>query len=173
MIPKRYPIRAIKSILQFFIIAFLAFAVAFLVSNKQLNPDTEQPYTFLELIQASNLTMLILLGFVFGFVYPFIGYISQKVSIVRPITEEDKEVIKKLFSDTRYQMISDEDNKMVFRTTNQVARFTRLFEDAIEVDYSSNPIIFSGLRRDTYRLSRAIDWQLRRTAEKREMPKDE
>ena len=173
MIPKRYPIRAIKSILQFAIIAFLVFAISFLLGNKQVNPDTGLPYTFLQLVQSTNLTMLILFCVGFGFIYPFIGYISQKVSIVRPITEEDKDVIKKLFSDTRYEMISDEDNKMVFRTTNQVARFTRLFEDAIEVDYSSNPIIFSGLRRDTYRLSRAIDWQLRRTAEKRETPNNE
>ena len=56
----------------------------------------------------------------------------------------------------RYILLSDEDKKMIFQHKNPVVRFMRIYEDRIEVDYSENPVIVSGLRRDVDRLARRV-----------------
>jgi hypothetical protein len=101
------------------------------------------------------LRSLAIFGVVFGVVYPLFGYVKRKVHTNHPLDEEKLEVIR-LFADIRFEVLSDEDKKIVFRHRSPFIRFMRLYEDRIEVDYSENPVVLSGLRRDVDRLASRI-----------------
>ncbi|MDR3183920.1 MAG: hypothetical protein LBT49_00730 [Prevotellaceae bacterium] len=147
---KRYFIRALKSVVLFFILAMLLFAVSFVLGNSSSNP-----ITFMDLLQGSDLSSLVIFGVVFGVVYPLFGYVKRKVYTNHPLDEEKQEVIR-LFAEVRFELQSDNDKKLIFRHKNPVARFMRLCEDRIEIDYSDNPVLLSGLRRDIDRLASRI-----------------
>jgi uncharacterized membrane protein YciS (DUF1049 family) len=146
----RYFIRALKSIILFFVIATLVFVISFVLGN-----SSDNPIAFKDLLRGSDLFHPVILGVVFGMVYPLIGYVKRKVYTNHPLDEEKQEVIR-LFTDVRYILLSDEDKKMIFQHKNPVVRFMRIYEDRIEVDYSENPVIVSGLRRDVDRLARRV-----------------
>jgi uncharacterized membrane protein YciS (DUF1049 family) len=143
----RYFIRALKSIVLFFVLAFLVFVISFALGNSANNP-----ITFEALLRGSDLLNLAIFGVVFGVVYPLFGYVKRKVYTNRPLDEEKQEVIR-LFADVRFELLSDTGKKLSFRHKNSVARLMRLYEDRIEVDYSENPVLLSGLRRDVDRLA--------------------
>jgi hypothetical protein len=159
--PKRYVIRALKSILYFFSLAVLLIALIYFVTDK----EARQVQSLMEFLQRSNLlNMAIFLG-VFGLVYPFIGYVTQKAPRSRPFTDSDKEAVIKIFAAARFTPASDNGSTLTFRINNPVARVTRVFEDAITVNYAENPIVIEGLRRDVTRLAKAIERYLRETDE--------
>jgi hypothetical protein len=120
-----------------------------------LGKSPDNPITFKELLQKNNLGILITFGVVFGMVYPLFGYVKRKVHTNHPLDEEKQEVIR-LFADVRFEVSSDEDKKIIFRHKSPVIRFMRLYEDGIVVDYSENPVILSGLRRDVDRLASRV-----------------
>jgi hypothetical protein len=126
------------------------FAISFWLGN-----SPENPITFKDLLQESNVGLLITFGVVFGVAYPLFGYVKRKVHTKHPLDEEKQEVIR-LFADVRFEVSSDEDKKIVFRHRSPFVRFMRLYEDSIEVDYSDNPVVLSGLRRDVDRLASRI-----------------
>jgi uncharacterized membrane protein YciS (DUF1049 family) len=146
----RYFIRALKSIVLFFVLIVLVFVISFVLGN-----SSENPVTFEELLERNDLSKFVIFGVVFGVVYPLFGYVKRKIDVNHPLDEEKQEVIR-LFTDVRFELLSDENNKLVFRHKSAVTRFTRLYEDRIEVDYSGNPVIVSGLRRDVDRLARRV-----------------
>jgi tryptophan-rich sensory protein len=156
---KRYFIRVLKSILFFFGFGFLVVVMAFVLGN-----SSENPITFEELLQRMNLTPLIIFGVVFGAAYPLLGYVKRKVYTNHSLDEEKQEVIR-LFADVHFELVSDEDKKIIFRHKNPVARFMRLYEGHIEVDYSEDTVIVSGLRRDVDRLARRMQQLLQKEAE--------
>jgi hypothetical protein len=104
--------------------------------------------------------MLVIFLVAFGFVYPMIGYVKQKIYASKPFDEYKQEVIR-MFLQINFVLVSDEDKKLVFRHNGALARLMRLYEDTIVVDYSDSPILMIGLRRDTYRLSRMMQHFIR------------
>jgi uncharacterized membrane protein YciS (DUF1049 family) len=147
---KRYFIRALKSIIFFFVIVVLVFVISFALGN-----SSENPITFKELLQGTDLTPLTIFAVVFGMAYPLFGYVKRKVYTNHPLDEEKQEVIR-LFADVHFELLSDENKKIIFRHKSPVARCMRLYEGNIEVDYSENPVVLSGLRRDVERLASRI-----------------
>ncbi|MDR2358510.1 MAG: hypothetical protein LBD87_01750 [Prevotellaceae bacterium] len=157
--PKRYFIRALKSIVYFFAILFLILALIYFITPEQ----ERQVQSFMEFLQRSSLLKMVLFLVVFGLIYPFIGYIAQKAPRSRPFSEGDKETVIKIFANARFVLANDDGSVLTFRIINPVARVTRIFEDAITVDYAANPLVVEGLRRDVMRLAKAVERYLRET----------
>ncbi|MDR0581993.1 MAG: hypothetical protein LBG31_03415 [Prevotellaceae bacterium] len=161
MLPKRYFIRALKSVLYFFIVALLLLALIYFISPK----EARQVQNFAEFLQRNSLLkMAIFLG-AFGLIYPLFGYITQKAPRSRPFSDSDKEAVIKIFANARFVPANDDGRVLTFRIINPVARVTRLFEDAITVDYTANPLTVEGQRRDVTRLAKAVERYLRETDE--------
>ena len=57
----------------------------------------------------------------------------------------------------RYMLTDDSNGRLTFRIKSPFIRFMRLYEDAIVIDYTSNPVIMSGLRKEVVRYSRNIE----------------
>lgn len=159
---KRYPIRAFKSIIMCLCLALIIFGLSYYLSPER------HTMSFMELIERSNPTKIIIFLAAFGLIYPFIGYIRHNVALSHPFTAMEKEAIIKLFTDMRFKFVADTDGKLYFRSVNPAARITRMFEDTIEVDYTGNPLVVEGLRRDTYRIGKAIEWMFRKMEQEEE-----
>jgi len=158
---QRYLIRALKTIVLLFILVALVFAISY-----YLGRGSHPEIIFMDLIRKSDITSMVIFLVIFGFVYPMIGYVKQKVYASKPFDEYKQEVIR-MFLQLNFVLISDEDKKLVFRHKGAVARLLRLYEDTLVLDYSDSPILLIGLRRDTYRLSRMMQHYIR-NAEKEE-----
>jgi hypothetical protein len=142
--------RALKSILMFCIIALLIYVAGF-----YFGASSNSQTTFKDLLMASNLRMLVIFLLVFGLVHPLFGYIKQRVYVNHPLDDDKQDIIRR-FANANFILESDDNKKMVFRHQSPIVRFMRLYEDRIEVDYSANPVIIDGLRRDADRLARAV-----------------
>ncbi|MCL2098256.1 MAG: hypothetical protein FWH23_05800 [Bacteroidales bacterium] len=155
MISQRYFIKALKAIVLFFVIGTLIYVIGYFL-GKSSRPDL----TFAELIEQSNITSIVVFFVIFGLAYPLIGYVKQKVYASKPFEEYKQEVIR-MFAQVKFELVSDNDNKMVFRNKSALSRLMRMYEDKVTVDYSDSPILLLGLRRDVYRLARMIQYYIR------------
>jgi len=160
---KRYLIRALKSLIMFFGMALLIFMLAFYLGNVQKNhPDL----TFWEFAKLSNLRQMGLFLGLFGLVYPMVGFVRKKIYTNGSLAATQKQQIIDMFSRTNYELEKDENMVLTFRYRTKHIRFMRLlYEDAIRVNYSGNPLIMDGLRKDVFRLSRGIEYTFRMEAE--------
>ncbi|MDR3132835.1 MAG: hypothetical protein LBU42_02280 [Prevotellaceae bacterium] len=132
---------------------FLILALIYFVTPE----EERQVDSFLVFLQRNNLVLIALFLGAFGFIYPVIGYIAKKVPRSRPFSEDDKKEVEKIFTNARFVLTGDDGSALTFRPKNPVARVTRIFEDAITVDYASNPLVVEGLQRDVTRLSKTIE----------------
>lgn len=152
----RYLLRALKSMFLFFLLGTLVYVLTYLLGRGN-NPDL----SFMDLIRQSDINNMVIFFVAFGFIYPLIGFVKQKVYLNRPF-EGDKQEIIRMFADVNFLLEKDENNQLYFRHKNPVARIMRLGEDKITVDYSDNPLVISGLRKDAYRLARMIQYYARK-----------
>jgi hypothetical protein len=108
------------------------------------------------------LEMLVLI-IVFAALYPFIGFAKIKIYLNKPIDEDKSEIIK-LFNQRKYMLVGDENKILTFRLQNKFNRFTRMYEDSLELDYADTILTFKGLRRDVYRYKLMLEEFARKTA---------
>ena len=72
-----------------------------------------------------------------------------------------KQEIIRLFENANFVLESDNGKTMVFRLRNKFLRLIRTYEDAVTIEYSETPATISGLRKDTLRFSRSIEYLMR------------
>ncbi len=152
----RYLIRALKFTFLFFLLGLLIFVLTYLFGK-----GSHSEATFMDLVLQSDVKNMVIFFVAFGLVYPLIGYVKQKVYFDRSF-EGDKQEVIRMFSDLNFVLQKEEGKKLYFRHRSMLTRIMRLGEDKIEVNYSHNPLIVSGLRKDAYRLSRMIQHYVRR-----------
>ncbi len=155
----KYLIRVLKFIVFYSVLVLIMLAIVFYTS--------EHTISFREFLQpesGNNLRSMIILIVAFSAVYPFIGFGKREVHMNRSF-DKDKEVVTGMVSDMGYVLVSDYDNKLVFKSKRILTRIFRVFEDKITIDYSDNPLIISGMRRDIMRVSQHIQYHFRRMEE--------
>jgi len=153
---QRYFLRVLKSIVLFFVMVALIHVLIYFIAEESRFD------TFMEFIGQSDLRSMAILFLVFSMVYPLIGYVKQQVYASKPFDDYKQEVIR-MFAQANFVLESDENKKLVFRNKSAFSRLMRLYEDAVEVDYSDSPILLRGLRRDAYRFARMIQYLIRNT----------
>ena len=150
-----YIIRVIKYLVYFCVICMLLLALVFYTSD-------HGELTFWEMIPFENYRRMALFLVVFAAVYPLIGFIRRKVYLNRSFAKDRDALIEPILYGN-YQIQSEQDQKIVFRHKNPFIRFIRLYEDKITIDFSNNPIVIDGLRRDVYRFARSMEYVVRAT----------
>ena len=145
--------RAVKSVLYIAIIFLLVFGLIYVLS------ETKDPNMSFFDFTIPKHNRLYLLGFIliFGLFYPFITFIKKNVYLSRSF-EEDREGILLIFETSGYEKVSEEGTKIYFRPKSKLSRFMRMMEDTVELDYSDNPIVLNGMRKETYRLGKHIEY---------------
>jgi hypothetical protein len=120
--------------------------------------------SFWRLFEQGRPLEMLFLFVAFAVIYPFIGFVTVKIYINKPL-DDDKNKILELFAQRKYMLISDENKTLTFRPKNKLHRLTRMYEDALELNYSDTILKFRGLRRDIYRIKRALEELARQSAE--------
>jgi hypothetical protein len=98
----------------------------------------------------------------FASIYPAVGF--QKKEIYVSNFKENKREVIALFLNANYQIKEETDTTIVFSIKNPLIRAFRMCEDEITVDFSGNPVIIDGLRKDVLRFSRGIEYICRKEA---------
>ena len=92
------------------------------------------------------------------------GYVKKEAYLNKGY-EQAKEKIDNVFENIGYQVVSEESEKVVYRSKKPLVRFMRVYEDHITVNKSNDTIILEGGRKDVYRIVRAIEYAVNKEEE--------
>lgn len=151
---KKHLIRSVK---YFF---YIAVFFSLLVSIMFYTSDVPERTTVFDLFKEGSWWKILLFFVSFAAVYPFVGYQKKQIYSAENLATKKQEIIR-LFENANFILESDNGKTMVFRLRNKFLRLIRTYEDAITLEYSETPATISGLRKDTLRFSRSIEYLMR------------
>lgn len=117
--------------------------------------------TILDLFKDGAWWKILLFFVAFSGVYPLVGFSKRDIYTNGNFNDKKKEVID-LFQNANFLLKEETPTSFTFILRNKFLRILRLYEDAITVDFSSNPATISGLRKDVLRFSRSIEHIMQR-----------
>ena len=97
-------------------------------------------------------------------IYPALGF-QNKPLYVSNIKENRKQIVE-LFENANYVIASEDATSVSFKLRNPFLRLMRLYEDYVTIDFSDNPVMIEGLRKDVLRFGRGIEYICREEEEK-------
>ena len=150
-----YFFRAFKFFLYVCVLCLALFALVFFTSD-------HGDLTFWEMTPRENHWKLLLFLAVFAGVYPLFRFTTRKVYLNRPF-EEDRDMLIEPILHANYIIERTEDKKITLRSKSAFTRFVQLYDDRITIDYSDNPILLIGLRKEVLRFARSMEYLVRQT----------
>ncbi len=154
---KKHIIRSIKYfiyIIVFFLLVVTIFAIFF---NLEGNSIAD---VYRGMFKEGAWFKMLLFFVAYAIVYPFMGYQKKEIYTNENLATR-KEDIKELFENANFVLQEETPTSMTFVLKNKFLRFIRIYEDAVVLDYSEIPATISGLRKDTLRFSRSIEYMMR------------
>lgn len=141
-------------------VVYLAIVFVLIISIFSITSNQGQGIKYENFFRPETAPQLIAFFVVMSFIYPFLGFIKKRVYLNKSFAE-DKEKIKEIFLNSRYIIVSEDATTITFRHSSTFIRAMRMFEDSIIINFSENPIILEGQRRDVFRLARSIEYATR------------
>lgn len=120
----------------------------------------KQGYGLTEVLQPGSGPKLILFFLAVAAIYPYLNFRTRKLYFNGDF-EEKRDLILGAMTDMGYELMEEKDKVLSFRLKSAGARFSRLYEDAIVLNVSDNPLQITGYRRDIDRIMRNIDFKIR------------
>ena len=148
----KYFIRSVKYFVYIVVIFVILVNIIFFTSQRQPGIDN-----FTDLFKDGSLWQMLALFIAFSAVYPVLGYYNKKIYTNNNFAAKKQSIIDYMTNGGRYMLTDDSNGRLTFRIKSPFIRFMRLYEDAIVIDYTSNPVIMSGLRKEVVRYSRNIE----------------
>ncbi|MBQ3176137.1 MAG: hypothetical protein IJA38_01570 [Bacteroidales bacterium] len=151
---KKHLIRSVK---YFFYIAIFFCILVTIMFYTSTRPEGT---TVFDLFKEGAWWKILLFFIAFAGVYPFVGYQKKEIYTAENLKTKKDEIIT-LFENANFVLESETETSLTFRLKNKFLRFMRTYEDAVVIDYSDIPATISGLRKDTLRFSRSIEYLMR------------
>ncbi len=148
----RYLKRAGKYLVYLIIVFVLVIAIFSLTSK--------QSFSIYNLFRPGTGIQIAVFLLVMSIIYPFFGYSSKKVYLNKTFAQ-DKDKINEVFERNRFVVECEEGNQIKYRHSSLFVRIIRMNEDRITLDFSDNPIVLDGQRKDVYRIARMIEYAVR------------
>ena len=143
----KYLIRSLKYLLYFVIIFFLCIALVLLFSRQPIS-------SFPELFKEGSLLPICLIFLFFAAIYPLVGYRKGRI-VMDGEWKDYRDAIKKTMEGADYELVSEDENSLKFRSKRAAIRLTRMWEDAITFtrqESDPNLVLVDGPSRDSLRL---------------------
>ena len=153
---KKYITRAAKYLIYFTVLMAIPLAVVAITSN--------QPFDLNVLLQPGSTTKIVLIIIAFALIYPVIGFTSLNVYINNTF-EQDREKIEGVFANSRYIVEKRDEKSITFRHSSSFSRLLNIYEDAVVLDFSENPLVLTGARKNVTRFSRMITYAITERSE--------
>lgn len=152
----KYLIRSLKYLLYFVIIFFLCLAIVTVFSHQSLS---NIPALFKE----GSMLPICLIFIGVAALYPALGYRKGRLHLDGEWKEYRSAVVETM-EGAGYKIVSEDDDKMVWRSTRALIRLTRMWEDTITfVRQESDPslVLVDGPSRDTFRIVETVYYNYR------------
>lgn len=147
----KYFIRSVKYLLYFTVMCGIILVLTFHFSVKP------EGLTLMDMLLVDGSIYKMLIFFVaVAAIYPALGFQKKEV-YVSNFKEHKKEIIE-LFENANYVVASESATTISFKLRNPFLRLLRICEDYVTIDFSGNPILMEGLRKDILRFSRGIEY---------------
>lgn len=147
----KYFIRSVKYLVYFTIMCGIILVLTFHFSVKP------EGLTLMDMLLVDGSIYKMLAFFVaVAAIYPALGFQKKEV-YVSNFNEHKKEIIE-LFENANYVVASETATTISFKLRNPFLRLLRICEDYVTIDFSGNPILMEGLRKDILRFSRGIEY---------------
>ena len=155
----KYVIRAVKYLVYFTVMCSIILILTFHFSVKP------EGLTLMDMLLVDGSLYKMLAFFVaVAAIYPALGF-QNKPLYVSNIKENRKQIVE-LFENANYVIASEDATSVSFRLKNPFLRLMRLYEDYVTIDFSDNPVMIVGLRKDVLRFGRGIEYICREEEEK-------
>ena len=155
----KYFIRSVKYLVYFTVMCGIILVLTFHFSVKP------EGITLMDMLLVDGSIYKMLIFFVaVAAIYPALGFQKKEV-YVSNFKEHKKEIIE-LFENANYVVASESATTISFKLRNPFLRLLRICEDYVTIDFSGNPILMEGLRKDILRFSRGIEYICRSEEEK-------
>lgn len=147
----KYFIRSVKYLFYF---SFMCGIILVLTFHFSVKPED---LTLMDMLLVDNSLYKMLAFFVaVAAIYPALGFQKKEVYISN--FKENKKQIVELFENANYVIANESATSISFKLRNPFLRVLRLCEDYVTIDFSGNPIVMEGLRKDILRFSRGIEY---------------
>lgn len=146
---QKYFIRVLKYMVYLAIIFVLIVSIFSLTSSNGFNYEN--------LFRPGTGIQMIIFFVAMSLIYPLFGFVKKRVYLNKPFSEEREKIVE-IFTNSRYKQISETETTVTFRHISPFIRAMRMYEDDVTVNFSDNPIILEGQRKDVYRIARTIEW---------------
>ncbi len=154
----KYFIRSVKYLFYFTFMCGLILVLTFHFSVKP------EGFTLMDMLLVDGSIYKMLAFFLaVAAIYPALGF-QKKPVYVSNIKEHRKEIVE-LFENANYVIAQESATSITFKLRNPFLRLLRLYEDYVTIDFSNNPIMMEGLRKDVLRFSRSIEYICRNDEE--------
>ncbi len=154
----KYFIRSVKYLVYFTVMCSIILVLTFHFSVKP------EGLTLMDMLLVDGSIYKMLAFFVaVAAIYPALGF-QKKQLYVSNVKEHTKE-IKELFENANYVVACESATSISFKLRNPFLRVLRLCEDYVTIDFSDNPVMIEGLRKDVLRFSRGIEYICRKDEE--------
>ena len=146
---QKYFIRVLKYMVYLAIIFVLIVSIFSLTSSNGFNYEN--------LFRPGTGIQMIIFFVAMSLIYPLFGFVKKRVYLNKPFSEEREKIVE-IFTNSRYKQISETETTITFRHNSPFVRVIPMVEDDVTVNFSDNPIILEGQRKDIYRIARTIEW---------------
>jgi len=92
-------------------------------------------------------------------VYPKVGFIRRHVAVQRPWNEIREEVTGYM-RERQFELETESADTVTFRHKGMLNRLTRMFEDRVTLELTSEGFELEGLRKDVFRLATGLEYRL-------------
>ena len=155
----KYVIRAVKYLVYFTVMCSIILILTFHFSVKP------EGLTLMDMLLVDGSLYKMLAFFVaVAAIYPALGF-QNKPLYVSNIKENRKQIVE-LFENANDVIASEDATSVSFKLRNPFLRLMRLYEDYVTIDFSDNPVMIEGLRKDVLRFGRGIEYICREEEEK-------
>lgn len=149
----KYIIRAIKYFFYFSFTCAAIIAVLIIIGAVEGNVDTifEEGYR--------SVGKIAIFFAIVAAVYPKLGFITRDLAVNLPWEDIRKETVE-FFSERRYELESESPERVSFRIKGMAGRLSKMYEDRLTLTRTIDGWQMEGLRKDTLRLSGALEHRL-------------
>jgi preprotein translocase subunit SecG len=150
---KKYLSRLARYLLLLMFMIIILLAITFLRSGDGI---TELKEVFMK---SERIRLFLIVVVAYSLIYPVLVF-GKKERYINGKFSDNRDGFIKAFAEQNYILTREKETILEFRKKSGFSRIMSLGQDKIEVNYTDNPVIIEGLRKELRRLDGSLDMNL-------------
>jgi preprotein translocase subunit SecG len=150
---KKYLSRLARYLLLLMFMIIILLAITFLRSGDGI---TELKEVFMK---SERIRLFLIVVVAYSLIYPVLVF-GKKERYINGKFSDNRDGFIKAFAEQNYILTREKETILEFRKKSGFSRIMSLGQDKIEVNYTNNPVIIEGLRKELRRLDGSLDMNL-------------